>query len=518
MEVFDLLTAKDVDYISRYINAYGDYGGYNLGGHVDTQHLLRFWNGAKSGFLASLFGNQLILERRIDIMTPESIILGNIEHSIYPESNGLEFISNYYKMVNEFDYVLYEKMTALVSMDCLAQNVYDGESFELPIEGKRPLQINKGCKVAKILGKIAEEFHLAGYEEFRQKHSMALNQKKFKGTLCLSIHPLDFMTMSDNDSNWDSCMSWRKPGEFREGTVEMMNSPYVIVAYLKHDKDMDLFYNEDAFWNNKRWRELFVISPDVITGIKGYPYKDNILEKEVFKWLMELVKENCPWCHYDPPRLFTPGDMFDYYGDKVNVVFSFNIMYDDFYCDHTGYFSPKILDKRDEHWNTYRIPLSGANVCMCCGKEWDDTSDWDSQSLLCPDCSGDVKCNVCGSFLSENDAITMSDGTYLCKCCAEEYTQRCDYCDELDYNDNTNAIYLEHEEDILMDEVFHLCDDCMCKREHISAYYGTLEVRKHPRHEWFGTIDVINSENLTLNGFNAFGYYARTVEEARKLI
>lgn len=520
MRAFDLLTDKDIGYIDKYISSYGDYGGYGLDGHANVEHLLRSWNDSKTGFLLDIFGNQLILEREIDIMTPESIIWKSLEDAIYPEGRNIEFISNYYNWMNGQKWELYECLSVLIGTDSLADNTYKGKDFEISVPGKKhPLCINHGCKAVKAIGKIAQAFSFNGFEEFRQKHSMALNQKKFKGTLCLSIHPLDYMTMSDNDSNWDSCMSWRKPGEYREGTVEMMNSPYVIVAYLKHDKDMDLFYGDEHPWNNKRWRQLFVVSPAVITSIKGYPFNDRVLEKEVFKWLMELAKNNCPSCHYDPPREFCPGERFEYYGEEVAVRFSFNIMYDDFGCHHTGYFSPEILDLKGK-WDVYCLELSGDNICMCCGKSWEDTEDWDTQSLICPDCTGEVKCSSCGSFLSEYDAVKMRDGSYLCDCCVNDETRNCNFCDELEYKDNTEAVYLEHDGEIYLDEVFHLCNNCMCdKAEKLDQYYGKIESRPHPRYRlWMSNVNVINSNNLTLNGFNTFGYYARTIEEAREML
>ena len=49
--------------------------------------------------------------------------------------------------------------------------------------------------------------------------------------------------MSDNNSGWESCMSWRNNGCYRRGTVEMMNSPYVIVAYLMLEELVSVLEN-----------------------------------------------------------------------------------------------------------------------------------------------------------------------------------------------------------------------------------------------------------------------------------
>ena len=75
----------------------------------------------------------------------------------------------------------------------------------------------------RVLSKIATAYNLPGFEDFRIAQSLVTNQANLKGYITLSIHPLDYMTMSDNNCGWDSCMSWQEEGCYRQGTVEMMN-------------------------------------------------------------------------------------------------------------------------------------------------------------------------------------------------------------------------------------------------------------------------------------------------------
>ena len=89
-------------------------------------------------------------------------------------------------------------------------------------------------------------------------------------------------------------MSWDECGDYRIGTVEMMNSKNTIVAYLKGDTEMTRAYNTytknyNFKWNNKKWRELFVIDEATLLGIKGYPYAHSELEAQVFNWIKELI-------------------------------------------------------------------------------------------------------------------------------------------------------------------------------------------------------------------------------------
>ena len=75
------------------------------------------------------------------------------------------------------------------------------------------------------------------------------------------------MTMSDNANNWSSCMRWTDRsggvdhGDYCAGTLECMNSPYIIIAYLhnpKHSFELSLYDCNDWQWNSKQWRELFI--------------------------------------------------------------------------------------------------------------------------------------------------------------------------------------------------------------------------------------------------------------------
>ena len=129
-------------------------------------------------------------------------------------------------------------------------------------------------------------------------HSRILNQKYMDGELCLSIHPLDYMTMSDNDNNWDSCMKWNGVGDYRCGTVECMNAPNVLIAYLHNpDHPMNPFTFKDWKWNSKKWRELFIVNEEVISEVKGYCFQDESLTNTILMWIKELAEKNLGWTY-----------------------------------------------------------------------------------------------------------------------------------------------------------------------------------------------------------------------------
>lgn len=449
-----------------------------------------------------------------------------MEEAIYPDGQGIPFISEYFNWIENYyrrDYCTYLNLQHLVGIDTLVSNTYTFDSFELALPNqKRPLQINKGCKAMKILAKIAKAFDIPFFEEFRLKHSMVLNQKSFKGTLCLSIHPLDYMTMSDTDYNWDSCMSWQKPGEYREGTVEMMNSEFAVVAYLKGDDDM-IIYSEDGenyTWSNKRWRELFVVSPDFITHIKGYPYKDRILERELLNWLLELAAVNTPEATYDRenPMFIGNYSMYEYKGEKLAFHFCFNLMYDDFFENHVCYINPAILQKKNKY-NQIVVEFSGATECLECGRDCsEDSDDFDTSYLICPECAGELRCGECGDIYDIEEMCTLEDGTHLCSWCYDRYAGICEYCETSHRNDNLNSIYMYHNGECYEDNYISICDACLNGTD-IQRHIGEIEY-KAPRSSVFRPYSynrfLVDTKNFTDEGFEMFGYFGQDIENLRQ--
>ena len=252
--LFNKLSDDQKDMISNYINMYADCPS---GQHkASLEHILRFWDEAKSDYLWDLMGHNFILEKKINYTKNATLMTENISDVLKTE--GLQFELEYLNRIlrplrsninwfggarNEHEQYminLYYALEKLMDPVTLAANFYDGVSLKIPNpkDEKHPIPLNQGCKIARVLGKIADAYDLDGYEDFRLAHSRVLNDKKVSGTLCLSIHPMDYMTMSDNESGWESCMNWQNNGCYRQGTVEMMNSPMVVVGYLKAKNDM----------------------------------------------------------------------------------------------------------------------------------------------------------------------------------------------------------------------------------------------------------------------------------------
>ena len=168
----------------------------------------------------------------------------------------------------------------------------------------------------------------------QQECSRVRNTAEINANLCLSIHPLDYMTASYNDNNWHSCMNWLQ-GEYRRGVIEMMNSKCVVVAYLESAHDKLTFYGADVhYWNSKKWREFFIVRPNYITGIKGYPYWNRNLEDTVLFWLKDLYKDVFSGKYSNSISVWSYDNAVSDRNYNVSVNFDFDCgpaMYNDFY-------------------------------------------------------------------------------------------------------------------------------------------------------------------------------------------
>ena len=115
-----------------------------------------------------------------------------------------------------------------------------------------------------------------------------IQENTITGTLCFSVHPLDFLSSSENTHNWRSCHSL--DGEYRGGNLSYMVDDCTFMCYLRsdgYDHQLPNFPHE-VKWNSKKWRVLLYLSNDrtMLMAGRQYPFSsstgmDRVI-KEVF--------------------------------------------------------------------------------------------------------------------------------------------------------------------------------------------------------------------------------------------
>ena len=481
---------NDLPTIESYIGKYGTF----LANYVGSEEYFKYWAESNKK-LFHLLGGNLILEKEVSIKKDDEAVSRDINNfmdkygffkkalinAIWDnyESNAIEDSDNYWK--------LRDSLSGLFMKDALKTNATIFELYFYNKKTDKKLRLNKGTKTMKSIKKVIDFFELGNepirkedshdrvyetkiptfneaFEEFRLDHSQVLNDTDLHGILCLSIHPLDFLTMSDNNSGWSSCMSWMENGCYHAGTVEMMNSNNVICVYLK-SKDDDSFkweYKGEHSWNNKKWRQLFYVTKEIIVSGKAYPYQSKDITFVALEWLRDLAKEN--WNHTyeygierykDMIHIDTIFKMANHrrwiqtkQTKKKNILFHSKGMYNDMFNDNN---LPYYCVRNKVKKNTI-ITYSGKCPCLGCGKEFlqkeydiEDSlySDYSSEyyyndrysntsSVLCEDCYGKFKCDYCDEPYAR-DLFKLPNGKIVCKYCLRDSLIHCPCCGKITY-------------------------------------------------------------------------------------
>ena len=462
IDLVEKLTEKDKKTLTTYITKYGCMGSEFVG----IEKWLQNWSHANQK-LYKMLGNQLIYEIPFTYEKPEKEVEREIDRLYYEENN---FRSNYVRFFRENEAITDEdqwKFTRLSNVNWIAQNKVPFTIKYRKPEAKKMLQIQEGAKWFRAMGQIIEYFKddwdwdKKEFEELRKKHAIIFSEKIIKGSLCLSIHPLDYITMSDNSLNWTSCMNWAKDGGcYHAGTIEMMNSNNVICTYLK-DKSPYVFdeNNEYGVWNNKRWRQLIYATKDIIMTGKPYPYVSFDLRVKTLEVTKDLAKENLNWTYKFGPERYNDmvhignlskmdqqrGWMRAKSYKKHNIIWDTKGMYNDMLNDP----STNYQCYRNAVDHTKIISVSGKCNCLSCNQplleeNWDNEYEYNDRysntsEVICKDCMDTkFKCNYCHEGHEVGDPLVNSDlNGRICPECLNNFVRRCPCCGKLTYIDSS---------------------------------------------------------------------------------
>jgi len=489
------LTDTDLQLFKDYVNTYASDRDNDVYLHIPVEEYLRAWDTDKA-FLHKMFGDQLIIREHVSYQASTDEIVHNMEklfrrpdnHDFYTDITipmrdmmchvltENSWVDSIGRFPEERGYI-YSFLGVMNSPDDFAKNQFPEQikytgsctNIKVPV-------IHAGEKIFKGINRIINTFepfaveHFEKYDEsffktlrnyveyYRLRHSQALNTTTLEGDLCLSIHPLDYITASDNNYGWESCMTWTReddPGEYRLGTVEMMNSPIVVVAYLEGDRP---YYpiNDGRTWSNKRWREFFIVDRDIISSIRGYPYQSENLERLIVNKLAAMAEA----AGY--PTYLSLEEKMDPIVGGCPTYFETNNMYNDAqYYKQIYRASSDPTWKADEHThNEYRsINYSGVAICPICGAEFNRNTD-ESEILVCEDCEDVERCCDCGCRIPSDSAIHV-DGNVYC----DECVSTCEICDEVHPSYTMETIYARVR---YPHPIFNTSTDdgwiCMCER------------------------------------------------------
>lgn len=311
-------------------------------------------------------------------------------------------------------------------------------------------KISKGMKITRAFKFFADGKAL---EDMQTMASMLLQEDKVTGKLCFSVHPLDFLSSSENNHKWRSCHAL--DGEYRSGNLSYMVDKCTVICYLRTDGEPVKLphFPSSIPWNDKKWRMLLFVSKGQNCMMAGrqYPFfsksaLDVIAENFIQFNAMNYVPRWSPWYHdylTTTERREYPYDA-DLYGKHINMNCKIYSMED------------IVIDKSKLHYNDllfstcytpyycwYRntgtdllpkFEVGGEPLCPCCGKHPLKYSDL----LVCVDCGAVVAdgedelfayCSCCDTRVFRDDMrYVESFGSCICPNCYETETQSCERC------------------------------------------------------------------------------------------
>lgn len=337
------------------------------------------------------------------------------------------------------------------------------------------IYVPKGTKIIRAFKYFEDNKKVLS--ELQSLASQIVQENKVRGTLCLSIHPLDYLSVSETPYGWTSCHSL--DGDYRLGNLNYMVDKSTVVCYLKSTNDtFDLVPGVE--WNCKKWRMLMFFSTDfnMVFAGRQYPFfhepaMDFVLKKifvEVFKdywsdWYNEYIdhlsitKGNDKTDYLFNSRYVPVGPelvKMEELTRRTSETYFFNdLLWSNYYTKPYYAFreyctmwrqtsvdgSEYLLEQGGRaNVNTTIFDLGEPVPCLRCGK----TATMISSRMQCCDCEAEygtedleefAYCACCNRRFFEEDGIHIDD-CLICPSCAENETTCCEHCGNLEFNYN----------------------------------------------------------------------------------
>ncbi len=346
-------------------------------------------------------------------------------------------------------------------------------------------EIPKGMKLLKAFKYF--EPNKAALRNIQDIASQIIQENKIRGTLCFSVHPLDYLSSSENTYNWRSCHAL--DGEYRAGNLSYMVDNCTFLVYLKGADNQHLHSFGPVTWNSKKWRMLIHASEtdSIMFAGRQYPFSskmgiDTVLN--IYNSLMIVEKLDSPFYYgryhkygswradyvdsyvpFDAPNMDNAVELahkYLVYADqlvdlnKVVVEGQNCLNYNDI-LKSTSYRYPyyAILNPYDyhsaEHLINHPVVVGEEVPCLHCGKEL----ILNAETMRCDDCElefgteeNDVysTCDCCGARIYIDDAVSVGDdGDLVCDSCFRKNCFTCDCCGEIYYE--TDRVFVLDDKD-----------------------------------------------------------------------
>lgn len=388
--MMDTLTAAFCDVMHKYQKAFSMDG---------VRANLAAWQTAKSGLLS-------LLRRHPDWNEQELAIIfrfsegRDIDHDVVDECR-FEMLD----LAGEAEMTEAQRVDFTVALNAAAEDYSrtpSENSLEI-IRARGGIKCAAGQKASRIINKLCVQFgvaRLTRYNSVFARLADSLNPVTIPKTGVLSIHPCDFLEMSNRDNAWHSCHCLAD-GRWQAGCLSYMGDAVSVVFFTVDENVTEQFHKVPRIT-----REIFCYNEGTLLQSRIYPSDDDD-QRTLHRSLIQKAIADC----LGVSNLWTTNK-------KLNEIRGYMLTttgsqhYTDYY---NGYAILSLLKGTEEHGT---LQIGSRAYCTCCGHPLDNKS-----TLQCSSCESLIICKECGETVAMRNAQHV-DGAWYCRACVHT----CDFC------------------------------------------------------------------------------------------
>lgn len=268
------------------------------------------------------------------------------------------------------------------------------ESSIATIKARGGIKCAAGQKTSRVIGRLCSHFGIDRHREYNKVFARladAFNPLLVQKTGVLSVHPCDFLEMSNRDNTWESCHGLERGG-YQAGCLSYLADSVTMIFFTVDDDVKNNFHKHP-----KRARQIFCYTDNLLLQSRLYP-SDNDDECEQYRGLVQKVMADC----LGAPNLWTIKVNPDETGAYFTTAGGSH-----HYQDYNYYRRVSLIKGAERHGN---LCIGHPSLCVCCGQPSPHRN-----SIKC-NCDNLVVCAECGQTTSVSNA-RYHDGAYYCNAC-----------------------------------------------------------------------------------------------------
>lgn len=300
-----------------------------------------------------------------------------------------------------------------------------------------------GQKTSRVINKVCQQFGVTANKEYNSRFAEladALNPIDILRVASLSVHPCDYLEMSNVNNSWSSCHNLDE-GCYRAGTLSyLLDKTSMIFSTVERDWIPPLYEVP------KVTREVFCYAEGVLLQSRLYPDYTDVRTAGVYRNLVQAAIAQCTGA----PNLWTLKTDIDTVRQYVDTCPGSSHYQDYIYPDY----NPTLSLLKSVDTSGHSITVGEEARCISCYSLVDD-----DDTLWCSYCADGCTCAECGRAVSSENACRVGDDIYC-----EDCVSYCEQCNEYLFEELI-VVYSARGSTIYMcqscyDEYANVCDEC----------------------------------------------------------